>query len=40
MNVNAVDFVSYTVSDIEGSIPFYRDTLGLPLENGGVESGV
>ena len=39
MHANAVDFVSYTVSDIEASIPFYRDTLGLPLEHGGVESG-
>lgn len=35
MNVRATDFVYQTVSDIETLIPFYRDTLGLALEESG-----
>jgi len=32
MKVRGTDFVLYEVSDIERSIEFYRDTLGLELE--------
>lgn len=39
MNAKAVDFVYYTVSDIETSVSFYRDTLGLDLETLDEESG-
>ena len=30
MNVEHVDFISVPVSDMEGSVAWYRDTLGLP----------
>lgn len=32
MDAKAVDFVTYSVGDLETSLPFYRDTLGLHLE--------
>ncbi len=32
MQVKAVDFVSYEVSDLQRSVVFYRDTVGLKLE--------
>jgi len=32
MEAKGVDFVMYTVSDLETTVPFYRDTLGLDLE--------
>ena len=32
MNAEAVDFVYYTVTDIEDAVSFYRDTLGLTAE--------
>jgi len=32
MNVRGTDFVLYEVSDMERSIAFYRDVLGLELE--------
>lgn len=32
MDAKAVDFISCTVSDLETSVEFYRDTLGLGLE--------
>jgi len=32
MEVRAVDFVVYDVSDMEKAITFYRDTLGLTLD--------
>ncbi|HEX2036313.1 MAG TPA: VOC family protein [Chloroflexota bacterium] len=31
MQPRAVDFVSYNVSDLQRSVDFYRDTLGLSL---------
>jgi predicted enzyme related to lactoylglutathione lyase len=44
MNIRAVDFIGYHVSDIKKSVAFYRDTLGLKmledssdLEKGWVE---
>ncbi|WP_313690870.1 VOC family protein [Halorarum halobium] len=39
MNAKAADFVFHTVSDIEQSVSFYRDTLGLALESLDEESG-
>jgi catechol 2,3-dioxygenase-like lactoylglutathione lyase family enzyme len=33
MNATAADFVQYTVSDLETSVAFYRDRLGLALES-------
>ena len=33
MQAKAVDFVYYTVSDLDESVPFYRDVLGLTLES-------
>ena len=30
MNVEHVDFISVPVSDMEGSVAWYRDTLGVP----------
>ncbi|MCU4717434.1 VOC family protein [Halapricum hydrolyticum] len=33
MEAKAVDFVQYTVSDLDTAVPFYRDTLGLTLED-------
>ena len=35
MNVEHVDFVSVPVSDLERSVPWYRDTLGLPQTGDG-----
>lgn len=32
MDAKAVDFISCTVSDLDTSVEFYRDTLGLTLE--------
>jgi len=32
MKVRAVDFISYTVSDMDRSEAFYRDVLGLGIE--------
>ena len=32
MKVRAVDFISYTVSDMDRSEAFYRDVLGLDVE--------
>ncbi|WP_181687078.1 VOC family protein [Halorhabdus salina] len=32
MDAKAVDFVQYNVTDLETAIPFYRDTLGLEME--------
>lgn len=32
MDIRAVDFVSYQVSDLDRAIGFYRDTLGVPLD--------
>ena len=29
MNTRAVDFVVYTVTDMERAVAFYRDTLGV-----------
>ena len=31
MQIRAIDFVSYTVSDRQTAVSFYRDTLGLRL---------
>ena len=39
MNVKAVDFAYYTVSDISTAVSFYRETLGLELEALDEESG-
>ncbi|RRJ34070.1 VOC family protein [Halocatena pleomorpha] len=39
MNAKAVDFAYYTVSDIETSVSFYQETLGLELEILDEESG-
>lgn len=39
MQATAVDFVSYTVSDIDASVSFYRDALGLELESYDEELG-
>lgn len=39
MKAKAVDFVYYTVSDIETSVSFYKETLGLELESLDEESG-
>ena len=39
MEVNAVDFVHYSVSDLAELLPFYRDTLGLHLELVDEEAG-
>lgn len=39
MEAKAVDFVRYTVSDLDESIPFYRDALGLTLEKRVAEYG-
>jgi catechol 2,3-dioxygenase-like lactoylglutathione lyase family enzyme len=36
MKVRAVDFVGYHVTDLERSVSFYRDTLGLELSVKGV----
>lgn len=33
MEATAVDFVSYTVSDLDDAIAFYEDELGLELES-------
>ena len=35
MNVEHVDFISVPVSDMERSVAWYRDTLGLPQTGGG-----
>ncbi len=32
LQTRAVDYVVYSVSDLEKAIPFYRDTLGLPFD--------
>ena len=39
METKAVDFVQYTVDDLDVSLPFYRDTLGLHLEKHLEEHG-
>ena len=39
MDAKAVDFISCTVSDLETSVAFYRDTLGLTLEYHNDEIG-
>ena len=39
MEVQAIDFVYYTVSDFERSLAFYRDTLGLTPESVNEEWG-
>lgn len=39
MDAKAVDFISCTVSDLETSVEFYRDTLGLSLEYHNDEIG-
>lgn len=31
MNIRAIDFFSYEVADLEKSVAFYRDTLGLTM---------
>lgn len=33
MQVSAVDFVQYTVTDLDDAVAFYRDRLGLTLES-------
>ncbi len=32
VQARAIDYVVYNVSDLERSIPFYRDVLGLPFD--------
>jgi predicted enzyme related to lactoylglutathione lyase len=39
MEIRGADFVVYQVSDMERSIAFYRDTLGLELETHAEEYG-
>jgi catechol 2,3-dioxygenase-like lactoylglutathione lyase family enzyme len=39
MNVRGVDFLFCTVSDLDKSVRFYRDTLGLDLEWHDAELG-
>ena len=39
MDVKAADFVYYTVSDIDASVAFYRDALGLTVEFCDAEMG-
>lgn len=39
MNIKAVDFVLLTVDDIDRSVSFYQDFLGLALEAIGRDSG-
>ena len=33
MKINAIDFIVTQVSDVQKSIPFYRDILGLSIED-------
>ncbi|WP_167880013.1 VOC family protein [Halorhabdus rudnickae] len=39
MEARAVDFIMYNVTDLETALPFYRDTLGLDLEEHLAEFG-
>ncbi len=39
MDVKAVDYVYYAVSDLSSSVSFYRDALGLELEQLSEEIG-
>lgn len=39
MNAKAIDFVCYTVTEIERSVEFFRDTIGLALERLDEEAG-